>query len=74
MDSANPEFIKTFKFDDAFPEVECSQLIKADFHVEAYKGHMKIVTRDLVNTFSSIQFNSIFSQHNISKHIYTKIG
>ena len=52
-DSANPEFIKMFKFDDAFlPEVEYSLLIKADFRVETYKGHMKIVTGDLVNMFS----------------------
>ena len=42
-----------FNFDDAFPrEVEYSLLIKAEFRVEAYKGHMKIVTRDLINTFS----------------------
>ena len=37
----------------------------------------RLKTRQNIPTLEksdSIQFNSIFSQHNISKHIYTKIG
>ena len=36
------------------PDLEYSLLIRGDFHVEAYLGHMKVVTCDLISGFSSI--------------------
>ena len=54
LDVSEPSVIKIFKLNDKFPpDVVYSLLIRENFHVEAYRGHMKVKTRDLINKFSS---------------------
>ena len=50
---SNPTSIKIVKLNGFPPEVEYSLLIKDDFHVEVYWRHMNVLTRDLINGFSS---------------------
>ena len=55
---SNPTSIKIVKLNGFPPEVEYSLLLMDDFHmddfhVEAYQRHMKVLTRDLINGFSS---------------------
>ena len=54
VDVSNPTSIKIVKLNGFPPEVEYFLLIKDDFHVEAYRRHMKVLTRDLINGFSSV--------------------
>ena len=49
----NPTIIQIVKLKVFPPEVEYSVLIKDDFHVEADRRHMKVLTRDVLNWFSS---------------------
>ena len=52
VDNTNPHSVKIFKLDDNFPpKVKYSLLVSDEFHVEAYRGNQKIVTRDIINRF-----------------------
>ena len=50
VDTSTPTAIKILKFNDSFPpDLEYSFFIRDDLHVEAYGGHMKVVTRDHIS-------------------------
>ena len=49
VDVSNPTAIKILQLNGFPPEVEFSLNIQDDFHVEAYRRHRKVPTRDLIN-------------------------
>ena len=53
VDTSDPTTIRILQLNGRPPEIEFSLFIKDEFHVEAYRKHMKVLTRDLINGFFS---------------------
>ena len=54
VDRSNPGILKVFKLNNECPpDLDFSLTITDDFKVQAYRGHKKIVVRDLINGFTS---------------------